>query len=221
MVKKDIFYLPPQGSLEVMGPDDPLPQYYSRLVGFIYRNRLRQALSLLSPPYGSILEIGYGSGILLPSLARIGNRVTGLDIDSDPKRSEENLKKIGVNVRLTKGDIRNTEYPDESFDLIIAISVLEHIKDIEAVVKEVCRLLKPGGEFLVGMPRVDSFMERLFPLIGEPNIKSRHVSNYRQLLKAKCIHLELVKSCKMPLLFSLYYNVLFRKLRQDSVRDHL
>lgn len=205
------FYLPPKGVLEIMGPDDPLPLYYNSFVGFIYRNRIKQALSLLRPPYDSILEVGYGSGILLPTLARIGNSVYGVDIDSDPGKVKSNLERLGINASLAKGDIRKTDYSDGKFNLIIAISVLEHIRDLEPVIKEIFRILTPGGIFLVGMPRVDSFMEKLFPLIGEPNIKSRHVTNHQQVLKAGSDHFELVKIRNMALISALYFNILFRK----------
>ena len=65
------FQLPEQGVLQANGPDDPLPYYYKPVIGKIYCERIKMALDLLTPPYGAILEMGHGSGILLPSLSKI------------------------------------------------------------------------------------------------------------------------------------------------------
>lgn len=216
-MKKIHFRLPPKGSLEPNGPDDSLPYYYRPLIGIPFRSRFKQALSLLTPPYESILEVGYGSGILLPTLVSIGKNVSGIELESDPARVESNLKKLGVNASLSKGDISHTNYPDDSFDLVVVLSVFEHIRDFEPGVREVFRILKPNGELLVGMPRVDILMEKLFPLIGWHNAKSQHVTTYRQFLKIAYNHFELVKFAKMPSFLpsfaAYFFNMLLRKLK--------
>ncbi len=151
LTRKVSFYLPAKGILEPNSADDPLPYYHHPCVGFLYRGRIKQALSLLTPPYGSILEIGYGSGILLPTLASFGKTISGIDIVSDPLRVTYNLKKIGIHASLTRGDICNAYYSSESFDLVVAISILEHIRNIKQVIDKVFYLLKPSGHFLVGI----------------------------------------------------------------------
>lgn len=206
------FILPAKTVLKANGPDDPLPYYYHPLVGFLYRRRIKHALSLLTPPYESILELGYGSGILLPTLASISRTICGIDIESDPARVRFNLGKIGVNASLIRGNICHlTNYPNNSFDLIVAISIFEHIHELEPVINEVFRLLKPGGGFLVGMPRVDSFMKRLFSLIGFHNIETHHVTDYRQFLKIAGGRFELIKFSKMPSFIPIYFNMLLCK----------
>lgn len=221
---KVLFRLPPKHALQPNGPDDPLPYYYHPLVGPLYRRRVAQALALLKPPYESILELGYGSGILLPSLSAIGAAVHGIDIESDPAKVSSNLARLGVHVQLARGDIRHTSYADQSFDLIVAISVFEHLHELESVADEAFRLLKPSGQLLVGMPRVDRLMERLFPLIGYYNIRSHHVANYRQLLEAARSRFDLVRLTTMPRLLpksaGLYFNMLFRKASPPSPQPH-
>lgn len=217
------FITVPRGALEPNNCDDPLNYYYHPLVGFIYKNRVRQALSLLQSHYDSVLEVGYGSGIMMPSLKAVGKSICGIDLHSDPKRVSANLKKIGVDVLLSKGDILSADYPPESFDLVIAISILEHISELRPVIEKIAFVVRPNGHFLVGMPRVDNLMKLLFPLIGFFNIKDHHVSCYHDLLKASKGHFRLVKFAKLPsclpVNFGLYFNMLFVKESQAKRDD--
>lgn len=172
---KRLFCLPPKGILESNGPSDPLSYYYKFIVGRIFCARIEHALSLLSPPYKSILELGYGSGVLLPSLFSIGENVSGVDLNSDPAKVQTNLDKIEVKPLLIKGDISEQYFQGNSFDLVITISTLEHISDISPVIDRVYDLLLPGGEFLIGMPRVDALMDIGFRLIGCHKTNEYHV----------------------------------------------
>ncbi len=219
-VRRVTFCIPPKGALEQTGPEDPLFYYYRPFVGYLYRARIRNALSLIIPPYDSILELGYGSGILLPTLASIGKTVCGIDIESDPESVQRHLEKLGVRASLQRCDLRNTAYPDESFDLIVGISIFEHISDLEPALSEVHRLLKASGHFLVGMPRVDPLMGKLFSLIGYPEIKEHHVTTYRQFLDAARRCFTLIKFSKtppfVPSFAALYFNMLLHKRNRNS-----
>lgn len=209
------FFLPPKGTLEPNGPKDPIEYYYHPLVGFLYCWRVEQALSLLASSYESILEVGYGSGVVLPALAANGKNIYGVDIESDPLRVAANLEKIGVSAKLTRSDFCNFDYPNESFDLIVAISVLEHIDDLEGVVRKAFSLLRPGGHFLVGMPRLGSFMPLAAHFIGFHTLKQNHINDYREFLViAKKIFI-LEKFVKIPfwvpVSLGLYFNILVSK----------
>jgi SAM-dependent methyltransferase len=209
------FKLPREGVLEHNGPDDPLKYYYKPLIGGLYRARFKQALSLLEPPYGAILEIGYGSGILMPTLASIGSNVSGIDLVSNPESVRENLAKIGVVVSLKKADARTLDYPDESFDLIIAISVIEHLDDVKGLLRQVYALLRPGGHFLVGMPKVGGFMNAAFRMIGYRGIERHHLTDYHEFIEAsgglfKVMHFTGIPSWAHPSM-ALYFNILLVK----------
>lgn len=211
------FKLPAKGALKQNGPDDPLSLYYHPLAGYLYRERIRQGLSLLKPPYDSILEIGYGSGILMPTLVSVGRSVSGIDINSDPLDVAHNLLGMGVSVSLQKGDIFSARYLDESFDLIVAISIIEHIDDVEGFTKKVCALLRPGGHFLAGMPKVGGFMNAAFRMIGYRDMESRHVSSHKRFLEAADGLFSLIGADRMPSRIpaglSIYFNMLFSKKR--------
>ncbi len=211
-----VFRLPPKGALEAGGPSDPLPSYYRPIAGPLYRGRINLVLSLLRPPYESILELGYGSGVLMPSLAAISRSVHGIDLDADPQQVQARLAGLGVQAALARGDAGGPlPFPDGRFDLIVAVSIFEHIADVRPVVREVTRLLRPGGELLVGMPRVDKLMEVLFPLLGYRNIQDHHVTTYQEFLAAARDHLRLVTFATMPrwtpAWAGLYYGMLLKK----------
>jgi len=63
--------LPPAGTLVPNNDVDPLRFYYRPLIGRVFRARIDAGLALLSGRYRRLLEIGYGSGLLMPTLARV------------------------------------------------------------------------------------------------------------------------------------------------------
>ena len=93
------------------------------------------------------------------------------------------MERLGCAVSLTRGDACEALFPESSFNLIVAISIFEHIRDLIPVMRQAFRLLKPKGELLVGMPRVDQAMEKLFSLIGWHEAGAVHVTNHRQMLQ--------------------------------------
>jgi len=210
-----LFRMPPREVLEPNGPDDPLPYYYMPLVGRIFRARMEQALGLLEPPYGKILEVGFGSGVMLPSLSRMGDHVFGIDLQSDAPRVQRAMAGLGVRCRLKQGSLMDYEFPAEGFDLIVAVSVLEHIRDLAPVFAKFNRLLKSDGQLLVGMPRVDRFMEKAFAVIGFENIEKYHVTDRKTCISQASPWFRLSKSAHLPSWLpdcvGIYFNMLFEK----------
>jgi ubiquinone/menaquinone biosynthesis C-methylase UbiE len=198
-----------------VGREDPLRYYYLPIVGHIFRARLEQALSLLSPPYSSILELGYGSGILLPALAARGKEIHGADRDADPDEVAHAISRYSVNAQLTRQDARVLGYPDGRFDLVVAISLMEHIRDVDTVLKEVSRVLKPGGEFLVGMPQSNILMSFLYRLIGWREASTIHVTDYHTVKACAECYFHLTKEARIPShaprWAGLYFTMLFQK----------
>jgi len=192
------FILPPRGALERTGVEDPLHYYYQPITGPLYRARIQTALTLLSPPYKSILEIGYGSGLLIPTLTTIAKEVHAVDRDSDPIEVGKRLKALGVEANLLRGDAAGSAYPDGKFNLIVAISILEHIPDIETLLDDINRMLAHGGELLVGMPRVDPLMTAMFRCIGWDQAKNAHVTTCRRVIEGAKNHFALQRRAGIP-----------------------
>ncbi len=209
------FILPEKGIFKPNNQDDPLPFYYKPAIGHIFRARIEQGLSLLSPPYPRILEIGYGSGVLLPSLARLGEHVTAIDIASDPEKVGKSLERMGITCTLIRGDVKDYPFDGQEFNLIVAFSVLEHIKNPKPLFGRFQQLLAPNGVLLVGMPRVDKLMQKAFSLIGFKGIEKHHVTNYSECIKAAEKYFILEKRAHIPSFLpetlGLYFNILFSK----------
>jgi SAM-dependent methyltransferase len=185
MVSSVGFKLPPKGAFTPNGSDDPLKYYYIPLVGSLYISRVQMALRLLeNQHFGNTLEIGYGSGVLIPTLCKISQKVCGVDLTSDPELVSQQLDRFGCQAELSRGVSDRLLFPDQTFDLIVAISVLEHIREITAFLEEIHRILKPGGTLLVGMPAVNKFMGYLFSAIGFPGIGNHHVTSPEDMVIA-------------------------------------
>jgi SAM-dependent methyltransferase len=214
-------HLPPEGALEPNDEkDDPLPYYYSPIAGRLYRGRIESGLSLLQPHYESILEVGYGSGINMPTLSQIGGEVWGVDICSDPERVADRLTRIGVRAMLAKADICDWDCAPERFDLVVAFSVFEHIPDSSAALRQIWRLLKPKGMLLVGMPRVDKLMTTFFSLIGYSGIEDHHVNTFRKVCDSARPYFDIectrVFPRWCPRWAGLYFSFLFKKRDADG-----
>ncbi len=96
---------------------------------------------------GDVLDIGCGAGNMIHHLARYG-RVKGVEVDARPVAMAQAR---GYDVRL--GDAtRGISFPDASFDLVTALDVIEHVDVDEAIVREACRVLKPGGILAISTP---------------------------------------------------------------------
>ncbi len=208
--------LPPEGVLQPNDVyDDPLHFYYRPVVGALYRRRIESGLSLLRPPYARILEIGYGSGLLMPTLVTLAPHVAGVDLASDPQATGKILRGLGIEAELHKGDIASFSAGEERFDLIVAFSIFEHVADPSTALAACARLLQPDGQLLIGMPRVDRLMVPLFDLIGYHGINEHHVTTYRQVVRAAHNQFILRRfRCfphGLPRWAGLYFNLLFQK----------
>src|SRR5437660_751835 len=94
------FSPPPRGSLRPNNDVDPLKYYYAPIVGRIFTARINVGLRLLDggARFRRLLEVGYGSGLLLPTLAGIAERVDGVDLESDPVDVRASLTRLGASV---------------------------------------------------------------------------------------------------------------------------
>ena len=162
------------------GPSDPVEFYRRPLVGWLFRERINMGLRMLTrPAYERALEVGYGAGAVLLTLAPRVATLDGLDLDAEPEPVRALLERRGFSAALVRASVYELPYGDAAFDLVVCFSVFEHLHDFERALREVHRVLMPGGEFLLGMPAVNKMMESGFRIIGFKGIEDHHVTTPR------------------------------------------
>lgn len=107
---------------------------------------------------GRALDIGVGRGKVLSELQRRGWSVSGTDWNGN------NAKDVSerLNVQVEGGEGAMKAFEDNCFDVVSLFHVLEHDENPVALLKEVYRVLKPGGRLLVAVPNARSAVRSIF-----------------------------------------------------------
>ena len=110
-----------------------------------------EALHQLIPRYDCVADVGFGTGYLLPILARRFERVIGVEpVERMIEIARHRLKRAGTgNVEIRRGDLTNLPMDEQSVDLAIAMLVVHHVPSPRAALAELARVLKPGGRVLI------------------------------------------------------------------------
>ena len=96
-----------------------------------------------------ILDVGCGGGLLSEPLARRGGQVVGIDASpGNVAAAQRHAASQGVAVDYRLGDPDQALGPAESFDLVLALEVVEHVQDVAAFVGTVAQHVAPGGLLL-------------------------------------------------------------------------
>ena len=99
----------------------------------------------------TVLDMGCGTGVAARTIARRANfsgRVTGIDLSPYLVEAAKHLadeEGLGDLVEFRPGDTRDLDIFDGRFDAVVAHTLVSHVKEALTVLKEACRLVKPGG----------------------------------------------------------------------------
>lgn len=115
------------------------------------KDALAQVKRFLPFPEAVILEIGCSSGFLIRDLVKIFPNavILGADVVKEPLYR---LARNSTGIPLIRFDLLQCPLPDQSLDMLIMLNVLEHIEDDQAALKQVYRILKPGGVAVIEVP---------------------------------------------------------------------
>ena len=129
-----------------------LERFDPQLEGAIaYEHLHRYALCGEYVAESKVLDLACGDGYGSVVLARTAASVTGVDLDGETierARSRYSSK----NIDFIVGDATDVPLDDQLFDVVVSFETIEHVKDPVAVVREIRRLLKPGGLLIISSP---------------------------------------------------------------------
>lgn len=127
----------------------PAETYYTS----IYMDRMQGLLSELDDRFPlDFLDSGCGTGRFLIPFAQQGHRMTAIDFHKDSLRiAKEHAEKVGVEIDTHDGDFAKVlvQFEDESFDAAMSLEALYTTKDRTGVMRELVRVLRPGGLLFV------------------------------------------------------------------------
>lgn len=124
---------------------------YDYTFGKVSTEGRRHAVEIINAGKGTVLEVGVGTGLSLPEYNR-GLEITGIDLAPEMlEKARERVAKEGLtNVKgLYEMDAGNLNFPDASFDTVVAMYVITVVPDPEKVMRELARVVKPGGDVLL------------------------------------------------------------------------
>jgi ubiquinone/menaquinone biosynthesis C-methylase UbiE len=122
--------------------------------GFSFRMR-RDKVAAVLPEKGAgktVLDIACGPGVMVAPLTKRGYHVTS--VDAAPEMIARAKEEHGGNplADFAVGDVYHLNYPDATFDSVIAMGLVEYLDDEPRAFSEMARVLKPGGLLIVSFP---------------------------------------------------------------------
>jgi 2-polyprenyl-3-methyl-5-hydroxy-6-metoxy-1,4-benzoquinol methylase len=121
--------------------------------------RALRVVNELVPKRGELLEIGSFCGIFLDRIRSSGWKVTGLE----PDRGVADYSRAKYGLNIVDGVLPKPSLAKGHFDAVVMLHVIEHMPDPSENLREIHRVLKPGGVLVVETPRFDSLM---FKILG-------------------------------------------------------
>lgn len=138
----------------------------------------------------TVLEVGCGVGIDLVRFARAGARVTGVDLSSvSISLARKNFEQNGLAADLRVMNGEALQFDDNSFDVVYAHGVLQYTEDPQAMVRQLHRVLKPGGEAIMMVYNKYSWLNALSKVMkveleheDAPVLRKFSIGEFRRLL---------------------------------------
>lgn len=188
----------PESALVRTGPVDHADWNYRPLIGTVQRIRFRLICRLLGDRhFDRLLEIGYGSGIFMPELAKRATKLFGIDPHPMPKEVEEVLRKHGIHASLVSGGAESLPYEDGSLDCAVSVSAIEYVDDIDGACRELNRVLRPGGQVVIATPGASPIWDLALKLsTGESPVQ--YADRRQKLIPALKRHFTVEQEVALP-----------------------
>lgn len=124
-----------------------------------------------------VLDVGSGQGIDLANYARGGARAVGIDLTPrHVELAQMHLQAHGLDAEIHEGDAEALPFRDETFNRVSSNGVLHHTPNIDAALREIYRVLRPGGEARIILYHRDSLHYWTNQVLFHGIIKRRLIS---------------------------------------------
>jgi SAM-dependent methyltransferase len=134
---------------------DFVDHYYAGAMGWVLRERLRWVEAALPrTAVDAILEIGYGSGVFMYTLARHARTLVGIDIHAYGGAVRDRLIGDDISLSAAQGSGMALPFRDGAFDAVVIVSTLEFMDDPGACLSESLRVTRVGGRVICVTPRI-------------------------------------------------------------------
>lgn len=165
------------------------PEAYAQTGAFVH-GMAGGVVELLAPQPGErILDLGCGDGQLTMRLAATGAKVTGVDASPAMVAAAQSR-----GAEAAQGNAESLPFPDQSFDAVFSNAVLHWVRDHDAMMSEVRRVLRPGGRFVAefgGHGNIAAIRVALMAVLERHNLEGREDGvNYYPTPKAYAERLE-------------------------------
>lgn len=203
-------------------PENHMEELYTSgnaLVKFVHNNRLQQIVKMTPDSTGlNILDAGCGEGHLIEKLNQKNSMNTCYGIDI----TDVALQKARIRcpyAKFVKSDLSYISFEDCFFDVVICTEVLEHIFEYKRVIKELKRVLKNNGLFLITYPNETTWTISRFLLRRKPVKVPDHVNSFNPEKMSSLVEMTVVSSVNLPFGFPFFASLgnltIFKKAEQN------
>lgn len=197
---------------------EPMNDYYSHpLIGIPSRIRVKKIFQELGNIKNKqLLDVGCEAGWITLQLADRGAQVTAIDLIPEPINQ---LKKIKGHrkIKLLVASATQLTFKPDSFDIVLATEVIEHITQLEKFMSGTYKVLKPGGRLLITFPN-ENLRQKLYPLVSLFGIKTEvedqvTLNNFRseKIINLFTKKFTLIKFYRLPWFLPITNLMLFKK----------
>jgi len=165
----------------VSAPSDRLREVYERRAELHYAAPVAEpdgrvdlkfarmtALTAETFPAGSLLDAGCGDGRFLAALAKLPTcpaRLVGCDISERIlKTASAAVERSGRAAELVRANLELLPFPDASFERVLSVQVIEHLLEPTAGIRELARVLQPGGKLVLSTDNTRNYVSRMLNL---------------------------------------------------------
>lgn len=190
---------------------------FEKLYHAVKQKALRDKVKLIGkfhPAKGKLLDLGAGTGDFLVEAQKHGWAVTGI---------EPNPKARGIAVSKGVDFMEGLEQiPTGTFDVVTLWHVLEHVPDVEQQIRELKRVLKPGGVIVVAVPNFKSYDAKKYGSYWAAYDVPRHLWHFSKTAIKKLFEKESMELVKvLPMKFDSFYVSLLSEKYKTGKMDFI